>query len=76
MPRKLRLSVYRKNQYKLKKERVEQLKLCIVSIPRDLVTIHPVSLPITAYLDAPLSCLSTLKRRIENKHILAPWPGT
>jgi hypothetical protein len=40
MLRKLRLSFYQKNQYRKKCS-----KMLLVSIPRDLIKIHPVSLP-------------------------------
>jgi hypothetical protein len=62
MPRKVRLSVYRKNQY-----RKTSSNTLLVSIPRELVIIHAVSLPINAYLDASLSSLSSLKQRIEHQ---------
>ena len=73
MPRKLRLSVYRRYQFKKKhKERLNIPTSLVVSIPRDLVTIHPMSLPVNAFLDASLSSLSDLKKRIEGTNFLSP----
>ena len=71
MPRKLRLSVQRKHQFKKKRSDITYASL-IVSIPRDLVVINPQSLPLDAFLDDGLVSLSALKQKLKLNNILPP----
>ena len=68
MPRKLRLGVQRK--YAFRKKRSDRIAPLVISIPRDLVQIYPLSLPIDAFLDSGCLSLSALKKRIKIKNAL------
>ena len=76
MPRKFRLSVHRKNEFRKRHAECvaasnqEDDHTLPVSIPLESVSVLKVSLPREMYLEAPISTISQLQRRLKALPVL------
>jgi len=74
MPRKFRLSVHRKNEYRIKRALKEtNNSACAVEIQHAKPVLQlPISIPQQCYFDAPVASLTQLKERVQNAKVLPP----
>ena len=70
MPRKLRLSVYRKNQYRKKREEKRAALSLQLSDSEHSTLVLKVSMPISSYFGATASSITLLLDRIKKSSVI------